>query len=270
LGLSISKKLLEMMNGSISVESAVNKGSRFIIHLPEIAIASIAPRSEGEADPAEEHAFSPSTVLVVDDIPSNRDMIAALLADAGLDVLVAQNGQVAVDLAREKRPACVIMDVLMPVLDGVSAAKIIKQTPETGSIPIIALTTVPQAEVVNEEELKFFAGRLNKPVTSHDLFEELKKHLTLITPTHRPPDDQKSGKGISFQSPELPSEYHQKALELLGAVRMEDIRNYAQRLVDFGKTNHLPAFRRIGKRLAEHADHFDIAGVRRILRRIAG
>ncbi|MBN1578944.1 MAG: PAS domain S-box protein [Chitinispirillaceae bacterium] len=271
LGLSISKKLLEMMQGSIRVESLVNKGSRFIIRLPGVAVASIAPAGEGEStrEAAERHLFSPNTVLVVDDIPSNREMIATLLTEAGLTVIVAQNGQAAVDCAIEKRPTCIIMDVLMPVLDGISAAKILKQTPQTASLPIIALTTMPANDTI-DEELQLFAGRLSKPVTSHDLFEELKKYLPGLKGTRKQVigalDVSRAEEGL----PDLPEEFDIKAQELLGAVKMDDIRTFAQEVIGFGNSNHLPAIKTIGKKLAERADHFDITGVRNILRQLAG
>ncbi len=271
LGLSISKKLLEMMNGSITVESTVGKGSRFIVHLPDVAIASIAPSKEGEANTTEDQSFSKKLVLVVDDIPSNRDMIAALLSEAGLEVIVAQNGEAAVNLAKERKPSCIIMDILMPGLDGVSAAKIIRRTCETKNIPIIALTTVPQPDIISKNDIGNFVGILSKPVTSRDLFRELKKHLSL--------KDKNSMKystcdffdsDISGNNEALLPEYKKMAQDLMGAVKMEDIRKYAQKLIDLGADTGIPRFKSIGKKLAESADHFDIVGVRNILRQLGG
>ncbi|MBN1309038.1 MAG: GAF domain-containing protein, partial [Chitinispirillaceae bacterium] len=271
LGLSISKKLLEMMHGSIGVESAVNNGSRFIIRLPGVAVASIAPARKGVCTPeaAEQRLFSPNTVLVVDDIPSNRDMIAALLDEAGLTVIVAQNGQTAVELAVEQHPACIIMDVLMPILDGVSAAKILKQNPQTASLPIIALTTMPANDITNEE-LGLFSGRLSKPVTSHDLLEELKKYLPRLQDARKGIVDASDVSRREKSLPALPEAFDRKAHELLGAVKMDDVRTFAQEVIVFGSSNHLPAVQSIGKELAEHADHFDIMGVKSILRKLAG
>jgi two-component system sensor histidine kinase EvgS len=255
------------MKGSISVESTVGKGSKFIIKLPGIAIASIAPSDDaGEWIESNENTiFSSDTILVVDDIPSNRDMIATLLTEAGLTVVVAQNGQVAIDLVKEKMPACIIMDILMPVLDGVSAAKIIKQSPATASIPIIALTTLSNELTISEEELTLCSGRLSKPVTSHELLDELKKHIPCVKDSGLPTTDE--SKSIE-QEAEIPVEYYNKARDLLGAVKMDDVRVFAQEMVGFGRKNRLPGVRKIGKKLAEHADHFDITGVRKILREL--
>lgn len=266
LGLSISRKLLEMMNGSISVESRSGKGSRFIVRLHDIDVASIAPAESPEEwiDGSNGNIFLPNTVMVVDDIPSNRDMIATLLGETGLTVLVAQNGEVAVELAREKKPACIIMDVLMPVLDGVSAAKMLKRNPETAWIPIVALTTIPQCGSVAEVDMECFAGRLGKPVSRYDLLDELKRHLPFNGTAS---DDSAAGESNEYAC-EFPGEFYSKAQELLGAVKMDDIRVFAQQVAGFGDENHLPAVTKLGKILADHAEHFNIIGVRGILRKM--
>jgi two-component system cell cycle response regulator DivK len=79
-------------------------------------------------------------VLVVDDFADNRELYAAMLEDAGYAVEQAENGQEALDLIGRRRPAVVVMDLSMPVLDGWEATRRIKQNPETSDIVIIAVT----------------------------------------------------------------------------------------------------------------------------------
>jgi PAS domain S-box-containing protein len=271
LGLSISRKLLERMHGSITVESSPGKGSRFIIRLPDIAIASVVPTSLDSMEYGRGPAFPPLTVLVVDDIPSNRDMIAALLGQAGFKVLAAQNGEVAVELALRHRPDCIIMDVLMPVLDGIAAARILRREPLTASVPIIALTTMPSTELNDIGDAGLFSGRLGKPVFARDLFGELEKHLPGLTRGQRAEvREHDAGDGALSSDDNLPDSFRQKAGEFLGAVKMDDIRIFAQDLIDLGERNGKTVFIRVGKVLAEHADHFNVVEVKGILRKLAG
>jgi PAS domain S-box-containing protein len=271
LGLSICKKLLALMNGSISVESVPGEGSRFTVLLPELAVASIAP-SEGEmqwCEVAEGVSAGARSVLVVDDIPSNREMLATLLTEAGLTVYLAHDGQAAVNRARTDHPACIIMDLLMPVLDGVAAAKILRNSPETAAIPIIALTTLAEELQDDDNGGGLFNGRLCKPVSADDLFEELAKHLPGMQHVQLLSEETSGIFAGTGKEGYLPQEFYGKAGELLGAVKMEDIRTFAQQIVAFGKERRLPQLWAIGKRLADHADHFDISAVRSILRKIA-
>ncbi|MBN1759352.1 MAG: PAS domain S-box protein [Chitinispirillaceae bacterium] len=274
LGLSISRKLLELMNGTIRVESVPGKGSEFSVHLPEVAVASIVPSSDGiqwsEDEP--ENVPPAYSVLIADDIPSNREMIGTLLTDAGLTVHYAQNGSVAVDLAREFIPGCIIMDMLMPILDGAAAARMLRKIPETASIPIIAMTTLVEQMQDEPEEQGLFNGRLCKPVSASDLFDELVKYLPGMRRIQSLAVESSADlfSGTGGDRVELPQEYVEKAGELLGAVKMEDIRVFARQITAFGKEHRLKALRGIGKKLAGYADRFDIAAVRGLLRSLVG
>lgn len=272
LGLSISRKLLQMMNGTVMVENGPKGGSRFIVHLKDVAIASVAPSEdvkEWTLTGEQEHK-TPTTILVVDDIPSNREMIAALLSDSGLTVLEAHNGEAAVKCALEKKPSCIIMDILMPVMDGAQAAQILKKKSETAGIPIIALTTMSRDSVAFGRDLSMFDGTLGKPVSSHDLFDELGRHLPGVREVSSQSLDKLFEQMDNTESGALPDEFHQKAFVLLGAVKMDDVRDFAGSLITFATGNHRSGLRLIGKKLGEYADHFDITGVRKILRKIAG
>ena len=80
------------------------------------------------------------TILLVEDNEDNRDMLARRLQRKGFNVLVAIDGRQGVDLAASERPDLILMDMSLPVLDGWEATRLLKSTPETGSIPVIALT----------------------------------------------------------------------------------------------------------------------------------
>jgi CheY-like chemotaxis protein len=106
-------------------------------------------------------------VLIVDDSPDNRDMAALLLESSGFDAITAGNGLEGVIVAHYTRPAVVIMDVAMPVLDGVQAAKLLKASQVTQDINVIAYTA---KMTLDEAPLnRLFADVLKKPASPDDI-----------------------------------------------------------------------------------------------------
>ena len=146
LGLTISERLVGLMGGSIDIASAPDRGSTFSFQVRLRAAA-------GEPDPRPGHeAATPTTitgirVLVAEDNPFNQQVVQELLERAGAIVTIAGNGQEAVDLATGADPVDVIlMDMQMPVMDGLEATKRLRAMPEHADLPIIAMTANVMAE----------------------------------------------------------------------------------------------------------------------------
>jgi len=79
-------------------------------------------------------------ILIVDDDPTIRSVLEALLEDEGFTPVTAANGQEAVNIVRDSPPALVLMDLMMPVMNGVEAARTLKSEPKTANVPIIAMS----------------------------------------------------------------------------------------------------------------------------------
>lgn len=113
------------------------------------------------------------TVLVVDDSESICTAVATLLEIAGHLPVVAHDGAEGVRLAHLRRPDVVLLDIMMPVLDGWGAVRELKARPETAAIPVLALTALRLSPAQLEEA--GFAGYLSKPIPSHRLLEEIER-----------------------------------------------------------------------------------------------
>ena len=171
IGLALTRRQVELLGGEIWVESELSKGSTFTFTLPYRRPESTSEKGKpvgefgkkGEADRG-------LHILVAEDNEANLVMMSDMLAARGHKVSVARNGQESVALAKSFRPDLILMDIKMPVMDGLSATRQIRQTPEIATVPIIALTASAGQRAIERCLAAGCSGHLAKPVRSQDLF----------------------------------------------------------------------------------------------------
>ncbi|HWA61497.1 MAG TPA: ATP-binding protein [Caulobacteraceae bacterium] len=172
LGLAICKRLIDMMDGSIGVVSVEGEGSTFWFEVSLPAADAVAqPRPEAEPASLER----PLRLLLVEDVPVNRELVLALLAPFDVDVDCACDGVQGVQAAERTAYDLILMDVQMPVMDGLTAARRIRAGtgPNAAATPIIAMT----ANVLPEQVAKCLeagmSGHLGKPIGPARLLETI-------------------------------------------------------------------------------------------------
>ena len=169
LGLAITKAFCAMLGGDVAVDSLPGKGTTFVVRLPTDLrrVAPPAPRgAEAGHEPDAAEAKEPSeghdgVVLVIDDDPSTRDLLERFLRREGFAVRCAPDGEAGLRLARALRPSAVLLDVMMPRMDGWAVLSALKADPELAQTPVIMVT------IVQERGLAFSLGAadyLTKPV----------------------------------------------------------------------------------------------------------
>lgn len=116
-------------------------------------------------------------ILIADDDAKHRKLLTDVLEAEGYATLLAEDGESAIALARSARPNLILMDVQMPVLDGLAAVKVLKTDPDTQSIPAIAITALAMRDDRERMLAAGFKGYLSKPIRIKELRAEVKRYL---------------------------------------------------------------------------------------------
>ncbi len=264
LGLTISKKLVEMMNGSIMVESEPGVGSKFSIRFSRVPFSdNIRLNYDSPKSPVKVQ-FKESLILVVDDLTDNRELILSFLKDYNLRFLEAENGEEAIKIAAAELPDLILTDIRMPVMDGYEAARLIKSCDSTEHIPIVAVT----ASVFKKDSDKidkFFDGFIRKPIRKTVLLEELIKRL----PHDKIEAEEDFHTIIPNKSEEIPENLKRKFRDLFLAEIEEsgelmiigNVERLADKIYKFAEKHNLYSLRETTASLRQKAESFDTEGI---------
>ena len=188
LGMAITKNIVDMMGGTIDVETAPGAGTEFIVSFrlrlaPELAEEEEKKAAARQAEPADGDgggaSFVGNKLLLVDDIDVNREIAKMLLMGAGFEIDTAVNGKEAVDKVAAASPgtySAVLMDIQMPVMNGYEAAQAIRALHgEQSKVPILAMTANAFSEDVAKAKEVGMNGHIAKPIDIPQMMRTLEK-----------------------------------------------------------------------------------------------
>lgn len=265
LGLAISQQLVGLMGGDIRVESQLGRGSRFWFELElPAAHEELALPTPAQAPPVGGYDGPRRRVLVVDDVAGNRDTLVDFLEPLGFVVEQADNGQAGLERAQAARPDIVLMDNVMPVMDGLEATRRLREMPSLRAVPVIVVSASASAA---DQQHAFAVGAnafLPKPIDLDHLLAEIGSLLRLTWATPRPGmGEAEPGEARPMVIPpakELDVLYH-----LAQVGNMRSIKEHARHLAQLDD-----AFGPFAEQIVELADTYQSRAILELVRRARG
>jgi len=279
LGLAITQRLADIMGGTLTVASEVGQGSIFKIVLNHVEVPETnATSTASEASDEKRIVFEAASILIVDDILYNRTLIKAYFREMPLTLIEAENGREAVRCAQQHKPALILMDLRMPVMDGYEALRRIRQIEKLRETPIIAVTASAMKKEQEKIKENGFDGYLLKPVERKALFREITPFLPhsisdVVSSFSKKTEIPESESGI-------PSVSAEKLAKVSGMLESKgaDLWNIAQKTGNFGDVKKFGAYIRqlgesyllnilsdYGKRLLIFTRSFDVENIMKTL-----
>jgi len=181
IGLVVTKRLAELMEGVLGVESTVGVGSVFWCELMSVAAPQLAVQSgdsEPIAEPQGAHGVALHTLLYVEDNPANMKLVEQLIARRpDIRLMTAVNGSRGIEIARAALPTVILMDINLPGISGIEALKILRGDPATAHIPVVALSANAMTRDVETGLAMGFFRYLTKPIKLKEFMDTLNAAL---------------------------------------------------------------------------------------------
>jgi PAS domain S-box-containing protein len=273
LGLTITKKLASLMNGSISLKSEPGKGSTFIVRIPEILYKRDYKDENQELviDPTR-IIFEEAVIQIVDDVKHNRSFIRDALKDTKFRILESEDGLDGYRVAEENVPDLIIADIRMPVVDGFQFLEMLKANKNLENIPVIAYS----ASVLKDQRERIyhskFAGLLIKPIKIAELYMELMNHLPYKLTEDDFADVFSKQNTVSAEVVDLSGLINLLENELYETWRtfavkqpIGEVREFGNRLQKTGLEHSSAMIKSYGEELIQAADSFNIESILNLL-----
>ncbi|MGL5033090.1 MAG: ATP-binding protein, partial [Microcystaceae cyanobacterium] len=246
LGLTITRRLTEMLGGKIELESSLGLGSIFTFTFQPILVQSQSVSAPILNENHDLNQFAPAKILVVDDVASNRYLIRSFFELTHHHLLEAKDGYEAIKIAKTHCLDLIIMDILMPNLDGQEATLSLRQDPQTANIPIVILTASILA--TNRSLLEQYCQAfITKPIVKSDLVKALagilpvsseRNQVSAVIPensTITPTEWQEDGTNLEKLIVKLKGEEVNIWPKLQQTMIMRDLRKFSKQLQEWGQ-----------------------------------
>ncbi len=241
LGLAITMQIVKLMHGRVILDSKEGSGSTFRIILPNISITGKMDVPEKlKGFHLDNLIFNPATILIVDDTPSNIEVLKAMLEPQPFIFLEAANGRIALEILKHNKVDFVFMDIRMPEMDGITAIHEIRNHEDWSHIPIVALSASSTDFDSSQLKKHGFNDYVRKPATESEIAGVLVKYLKYEVKNQvKNEEQQELSKETISNFDNIISEIQKEIIplqkNLLGLRPRAEVKNMAIAIIDIGK-----------------------------------
>ncbi len=232
LGLAITKRLIEMMGGSIELKSELGVGTTFILHFPNLIPVSKQDAALSTTGSLDLNRFAPFHCLVADDVQSNRELLASYFLQTQHTLAFAVDGEDVLHQVTVNPPDLILLDLRMPNVDGLDVARQLKSNSKTQHIYIVILTASVRSQQTSEVAT-YCDWILQKPVSLSQLIHVLQNILPLSTRSSSKNSDRKVEHSTLSKQPEFNSVSPQTNLNLVSHTEASDTLVYLWQQLEF-------------------------------------
>ena len=272
LGLAITKRLVNMLNGEISLKSEVNEGTEFTVRFKGVRFHEQSKEMrDGEANVIAEGetgeynaGLAETDILLVEDDLTNREVILVFLEEQPVKVHEAVTGEEAVAFCKKQRPAVVLMDIRIPVIDGYEATRQIRNI--YPDIPVIAITASTMGTEESQANFAQFDDYLLKPISGDKLFRSLAKFISRNegagAKTQKASDtytiDWNKIQNPGKLAEKIDSEYQGLLEKAKNSGNFEEAKNFSEKVIPLGNEHNMVVLNKIGEDLYNASEACDI------------
>jgi signal transduction histidine kinase/CheY-like chemotaxis protein len=278
LGLAITYRLVQLMNGTIELESELNRGSSFKIKIPEVSyLRDIEKKTEEIQLDTADIEFEKATIIVADDVEHNRKYLIDALSKTNIKIVEADDGEKAFNLAKMIMPNLIITDIRMPVLGGFELLDKLKSDDSLRQIPVIAYSASVMKAQKDRIRESAFAGLLIKPVQVTELYLELMNNLPFKSTKASGSEQSVTEEDLTQEIYDLPGLIHcldtnikDVWMTFQNRQPIDEILEFGNQLKELGNDHSSVIIKEYGEELISATESFNIEAIMNLIRKYPG